>query len=355
MEQSWQQNNEYECMKYSVLMPVYHKENPAYFYQAAASMMNQTIPPDEFVLVCDGPLTPVLDETIQTIDREWPGVLQVLRLPVCGGIARALAAGVEACRNEWIARMDSDDIACPDRCEKQLKRYADEAAGKLLGKKAEQGKLGLLSGKIAEFAAAEVPEQENVDNLNAPDRGEIGSGMNGKLFPPGRITGIRSLPCQYKEILTFARKRNPMNHMAVMMRRSAVLAVGNYHPVPGAEDYELWVRLLQAGYKAENLSDILVYARTDNGMIKRRGGLSYARAALNLQKTFFKSGFLNRREYLRNCVIRVTASLIPASVRGILYQKKLRGTLSRMLSVPIKRNRQITWNRITRWVLWSSA
>ena len=92
MEQSWQQNNEYECMKYSVLMPVYHKENPAYFYQAAASMMNQTIPPDEFVLVCDGPLTPVLDETIQTIDREWPGVLQVLRLPVCGGIARALAA-----------------------------------------------------------------------------------------------------------------------------------------------------------------------------------------------------------------------------------------------------------------------
>lgn len=69
MEQSWQQNNEYECMKYSVLMPVYHKENPAYFYQAAASMMNQTIPPDEFVLVCDGPLTPVLDETIQTIDR----------------------------------------------------------------------------------------------------------------------------------------------------------------------------------------------------------------------------------------------------------------------------------------------
>ncbi len=80
--------------------------------------------------------------------------------------------------------MDSDDIACPDRCEKQLKRYAEEAAGKLLGKKAEQGKLGLLSGKIAEFVAAEVPEQENVDNLNAPDRGVIGSGMNGKLFPP---------------------------------------------------------------------------------------------------------------------------------------------------------------------------
>ena len=328
MEQSGQQN-ENGYMKYSVLMPVYHKENPEYFYQAAASMMNQTIPPDEFVLVCDGPLTPGLDETVQTIDREWPGVLQVLRLPVRGGIAQALAAGVEVCRNEWIARMDSDDIACPDRCEKQLRRYAEEAAVRSSGKKAEPGELGLLSGKIAEFTTAEaVPAQENLDNLNAPDRNEIGSEMKEKLPFPGRITGIRALPCQYDEILTFAKKRNPMNHMAVMMRRSAVLAAGNYHPVSGAEDYELWVRLLQAGYRAENLPDILVYARTDNGMIKRRGGLSYARAALNLQKTFFKNGFLNRREYLRNCLIRVTASLVPASVRQILYQKKLRGTLS---------------------------
>ena len=147
MEQSWQQNNEYECMKYSVLMPVYHKLYPAFFYQAAASMMNQTIPPDEFVLVCDGPLTPVLDETIQTIDREWPGVLQVLRLPVCSGIARALAAGVEACRNEWIARMDSDDIACLDRCEKQLRRYAEEAVGKSLGKESRTGKTRIFERK----------------------------------------------------------------------------------------------------------------------------------------------------------------------------------------------------------------
>ncbi|MFQ8841390.1 MAG: hypothetical protein ACLR8P_11195 [Clostridium fessum] len=120
-----------------------------------------------------------------------------------------------------------------------------------------------------------------------------------------------------------------MNHMAVMMRRSAVLAVGNYHPVPGAEDYELWVRLLQAGYKAENLSGysgVCENGQWDDQTPRR--SVPILRAALNLQKTFFKSGFLNRREYLRNCVIRVTASLIPASVRGILYQKKLRGTLS---------------------------
>ena len=53
-------------MKYSVLMPVYRKENPFYFYRAALSMMKQSVSPDEFVLVCDGPLTEELDAVIRT-------------------------------------------------------------------------------------------------------------------------------------------------------------------------------------------------------------------------------------------------------------------------------------------------
>ena len=272
-------------MKYSVLMPVYDKENPAYFQKAAASMLEQTAAPDEFVLVCDGPLNNALEAVIKTMTERWPDIVKIVRLPECGGIARALAIGVETCRNEWIARMDSDDIACPDRCEKQLRRIEQN--------KNAQVELALISGAIAEFEA-------------------------------GRITGTRSLPCNYDEILRFAKKRNPMNHMAVMMRRSAVLAVGNYHPVRGAEDYELWVRLLQAGYRAENLPDILVYARTDNGMIGRRGGIAYARTALTLQKHFYQSGFLSFRQYLENCAVRTAASLMPGTFRRILYQKKLR-------------------------------
>ncbi|WP_294340227.1 glycosyltransferase [uncultured Clostridium sp.] len=272
-------------MKYSVLMPVYDKENPAYFQKAAASMLEQTAAPDEFVLVCDGPLNNALEAVIKTMTERWPDIVKIVRLPECGGIARALAIGVETCRNEWIARMDSDDIACPDRCEKQLRRIEQN--------KNAQAELALISGAIAEFEA-------------------------------GRITGTRSLPCKYEEILRFAKKRNPMNHMAVMMRRSAVLAVGNYHPVRGAEDYELWVRLLQAGYRAENLPDILVYARTDNGMIGRRGGIAYARSALKLQKHFYQSGFLSFRQYLENCAVRAAASLMPGTFRRILYRKKLR-------------------------------
>ena len=299
-----------DVQKYSVLMPVYDKENPAYFYRAVDSMMEQTVLPDEFVLVCDGPLTEKLDQKIVQFEQKWPGKFKVLRLPERGGISRALAAGVEACRNEWIARMDSDDIACPGRCEKQLQ---------LIGIRQEEKKeLALLSGTIAEFIRE--PCVKNDSSLEQTKEKWQGS---------EQITGFRTLPCKYEEILSYARRRNPMNHMAVMMRRSAVLAVGNYHPVQGAEDYELWVRMLQAGYRAENLSDVLVYARTDNGMIGRRGGLAYARSALALQKQFYKSGFLSRCQYLTNCMVRVTVSLIPKGLRRVLYQRKLRSGTDR--------------------------
>ena len=53
-----------ECKKYSVLMSVYKKENPAYLQQAVESIQAQTIPTDNFVLVCDGPLTQELDAVI---------------------------------------------------------------------------------------------------------------------------------------------------------------------------------------------------------------------------------------------------------------------------------------------------
>ena len=46
---------------YSVLMSVYHKEKAEYLKQAMDSIWNQSVPTDDFVLVCDGPLTTELD------------------------------------------------------------------------------------------------------------------------------------------------------------------------------------------------------------------------------------------------------------------------------------------------------
>lgn len=55
---------------YSVLMSVYHKEKPEYLRQAIESIQVQTVPTNDFVLVCDGPLNPELDAVIAAKQQE---------------------------------------------------------------------------------------------------------------------------------------------------------------------------------------------------------------------------------------------------------------------------------------------
>ena len=130
-------------MAYSVLMSVYAKENAAYFSDAVESMLHQSCPPDQFVLVCDGPLTPGLDEAIQrfTASRDG-GLFRVLRLPENVGLGRALQAGLPLCDHDLVARMDSDDLALPLRMEHQLALMAADP------------ELAAVGGQIAEFTGA---------------------------------------------------------------------------------------------------------------------------------------------------------------------------------------------------------
>ena len=105
---------------YSVLMVVYALERPEYFARALGSMTGQTYPADEIVIVCDGPLTEELDEVIAKCENEHPGLLNVIRCPEHQGIGKCNNLGLEACRNDIVVRMDSDDISEPDRCMKEL-------------------------------------------------------------------------------------------------------------------------------------------------------------------------------------------------------------------------------------------
>ena len=109
-----------EYREYSVLMSVYHKEKPEYLKQAIESIQTQTLSTNDFVLVCDGPLNEQLDDVIATKQQEMGESLNVVRLAKNGGLGNALNEGIKHCKNELVARMDSDDIAYPDRCEKQI-------------------------------------------------------------------------------------------------------------------------------------------------------------------------------------------------------------------------------------------
>lgn len=274
---------------YSVLMSVYHAENPEFLRMAIDSIYRQTVYPGEFVLVCDGPLPEPLERVIHSFENSH-GEFRVLRLPENRGLWSALDEGIRICSHEIIIRMDSDDIALPERCEKQLRYLEDHP------------EVDVCSGQIAEFAET-----------------------------PRKITGYRILPCTDQALQAFAKKRNPINHMAAAFRKAAVLAAGGYRNVPYAEDYDLWVRMILNGSRLGNLPDVLVYARIGNGMIARRGGRQYARSARMLQKSFYKAGFLSRGEYLRNCAVRTAVSLLPERARQLFYRKTLREQEGRLI------------------------
>lgn len=264
-------------------MSVYYKEKAEYLKLALASIINQTVKPNEIVLVQDGKLTNELQTVITEYLQKYPDIFKTYALQQNQGLGKALNFGMQKCSNEFIARMDTDDIAEPNRFELQIKEF-------------EQDKeLRLCGGPIAEFA----------DNTK-------------------EITGYRNVPQNYDEILNFAKKRNPFNHMTVMFKKQAVQSVGGYMDMPYFEDYWLWARMLKAGYKAKNIDQVLVKVRAGQDMIARRGGLNYAKCIIMFEKALHKIGIINFAEMIGYIALRNIVSVIPGSLRLMVYRWKLR-------------------------------
>lgn len=266
---------------YSVLMSVYFKEKPNNLRQAIESMRKQTVPTDDFVLVCDGKLTPELDAVITEEQEKFGSVLHVHRLKKNSGLGNALNAGLKDCRNELVARMDSDDISRPDRCEKQLRLFT------------EHPDISLSSGTVSEF-----------------------------IDDPKKPTGKRSLPITDAEIRKFSRKRNPMNHPCVMFKKSAVEKAGGYKETYHLfEDYYLWGRMLMKGYRAENLPDVLLDMRSPADMYERRGGKQYAGDMLRFHRGMRDTGWSSEMDYLSGAVPHAVICVLPNGIRKIIYKK----------------------------------
>lgn len=287
-------------MEYSVLMSVYQKENATFFRESIESMLTQTVMPSDFVLVCDGPLTQALDAVIaqyagrETVDEDGKRrkLFQIIRLPENVGLGRALNEGLKACRYDIVARMDSDDISLPDRCEKQLKALTGQ-------------KLDVVSGALVEFS-------------------DDGSGVTAGNFPNTAEGRKRALPETQEEIMRFARRRNPFNHPCVMYRKSSVQKAGGYVHCEGFEDYHLWVRMLQSGMRGANLPDVILRMRV-SGMYERRGGLHYAGNIIRFRFYLWRTGFCSLGDFLYAVVGHVGVSLLPNRLRQLFYDKMLRG------------------------------
>ena len=268
---------------YSVLMSVYHKEKPEYLKQAIASIQAQTLPTDDFVLVCDGPLNDALDAVIAKKQQEMGKILNVVRLAKNGGLGNALNEGIKHCKNELVARMDSDDIAYQDRCEKQIAVFY------------KHPEVSICSGIVEEFTCT-----------------------------PDVVDAKRVPPEVHEEIVEFAKKRNPFNHPCVMYKKSAVEAVGSYQDFYLLEDYYLWLRMLMAGYQGYSIQESLLHMRAGSDMYLRRAGWKYAKTQARLFKFMKSQGFIDEGQYIKSCVIRSGSALAPNWLRKLMFEKVLR-------------------------------
>lgn len=88
---------------YSVLMSVYYKECPGFLSISMDSIRNQIVPTNDFVVICDGPLTPELNSVLQEEQKLFGEVLHVYRLKKNGRFGNALNEGLKICRNELVA------------------------------------------------------------------------------------------------------------------------------------------------------------------------------------------------------------------------------------------------------------
>ena len=112
--------------------------------------------------------------------------------------------------------------------------------------------------------------------------------------------------------------------MTLVYKKDAIIESGNYRDFLWFEDYDMWVRMIQHGYKVCNLPEVLVNVRADDEMFARRGGWKYLKNDLLFQKQLKDTGFINWMQYIRNVILRVTMRIIPNKLRLQIYKHFLR-------------------------------
>jgi glycosyltransferase involved in cell wall biosynthesis len=262
----------------SVLLSLYSNESCANLAAALASLKEQTVLPNELIAVFDGPLPSELEKVFFDSLKEVGFPVNIVRLEKNSGLGIALAAGFEACRQDYILRMDTDDINRPTRIENQL---------------------------------IFIKRNPQVD--------AFGCWIEEFNVKPGDLKRCRCTPISADAVRTFSKKRNPMNHMTMVMRRSSAVRAGGYMDYPGFEDYYLWFRMLKNGMVLENMPEVLVDARVGDGMTGRRRGIEYLRREISLFSEMRRCGFISDYRYIANIGIRYIWRLAPPRMLFIFY------------------------------------
>lgn len=269
-------------LEFSLLLSVYNKEKSEHLKECFESIAVQTVAPTEIILVEDGPLTDELYAEIEKVRHHFP-CLKTIPLEKNVGLGKALNIGMDACKYEIIARMDTDDVCVKNRFELQLS---------FLEKHPE---IDVIGAWIDEF----------VGNV-------------------GNVVSTRRVPETNQEIYQFGQRRNPVNHPVAMFRKKSVETAGKYQSFSLFEDYYLWIRMLQCDSQFYNIQQPLLYFRRSSDLFKRRGGFAYVVKEIRFQQMLYKMRYISKPLMLKNIMIRFCVRICPNWLRDMFYLKCLR-------------------------------
>jgi glycosyltransferase involved in cell wall biosynthesis len=265
----------------SVVMTTYAGDDADELRACLDSVCDQNRNPDEVIVVRDHELPARLTAIVADIAATAPFPVRDVAVDEQGrGHARKVA--VETASSDLVAVIDADDVACSNRLARQV-AFLDANPS-----------VDAVGGYVGEFETT-----------------------------PEAVQAVRTVPTDPAAVRRMAYYRSPLNHQTATVRRQAVLDVGNYRHMEYGEDYELWCRMLAHGKTLANVPEVLVKARA-NGLIARRRGLSIARREVRLQRAIVATGFYGWSIALANLTVRIPMRLFPARVLRGLYREVFR-------------------------------
>lgn len=265
----------------SALISTYAKESAGNLASALDSIYGQDSPPGEVVIVIDGPVDDAQHKVIAKFAAD-PRVREtkIVALERQHGLAGALNRGLEYCTGTYVMRLDSDDLAYPERLHQQM-AYARANPG-----------IALIGAWSREFAE-----------------------------PGNQTVAVKTAPVDHDDIVRALKWRNVLCHPSILVRRDALSAVGGYRLTVGMlEDYDLFVRLALNGARFHVIPRCLVHVRVSLGQRSRRGGVAYMLKEFRFRAECRRAGFLTWPEFLLSGAAYMVFRLIPAEMRGMLYQ-----------------------------------
>ena len=268
----------------TVLMSVYAGDCLENFLESVTSITStQSIMPDQLVIVRDGPVTSDLQDVLNGYDSKGNcnGVeVCVLFLEKNVGLAAALNAGLAKCRGDWVVRMDSDDIAHPQRIEvtKNEIETCDDAS-------------------VVGFSYQIFDTDHKVPYARRVCPARVDSTVVGRFF------------------------RTPINHPTIAVSASLFEEVRYPEDVGRFEDWGLILDAIKKGFVVKNVDiDVLMF-RAPLALMARRGGWAYLLEEFAALTKMYRKNLIPLWALLLNLVIRTPSRITPSWLRHLMYRE----------------------------------